>query len=506
MNPISYLETGVLVRDDNLRALAQLPPACIDLVYLDPPFFSNRHYEVVWGDDAERRSFEDRWEGGIENYLEWMEARLVHLHRALKPTGSLYLHCDTNAGHYLKVACDRIFGSRKRFQGEIIWKRTSSHSDAKRYGRVHDNILFYTKTAKYTWNPQPQKVGPEDFRGHDVLREPSGRAYRLADASAAKPPGRFEWRGKWPPKGRYWAYSPQEMERLESEGRLVYNRNGTPRLKRYLDELPGVQLQDVWTDILGLNSAAKEREGYPTQKPEALLERMIRASSNPGDVVLDPFCGCGTTMAVAERLRRQWIGIDISPKAVEIMKNRLNRLGAAPTVYGLPHTLDDLHQMSPLDFQQWVIGRVNGHERGRHSGDMGIDGYEFFERLPIQVKQSERVGRNVVDNFETAVERDGKHRGYIVAFSFTKGAREEAARVRRQGKVEIVLVKAEDVLRVGELIDEAARDGRPPDPSGVAPDLMGLFRDLQEDATATKPRKAPRKRGRREAQQRFPIR
>ena len=150
MNPISFLETGVLQREDNLHALARFPSECIDLVYLDPPFFSNRHYEVVWHDDAEVRSFEDRWEGGIENYLEWMEARLVHLHRVLKPTGSLYLHCDPNAGHYLKVACDRIFDSRKRFQGEIIWKRTSAHSDARRYGRVHDTILFYTKSSTYT--------------------------------------------------------------------------------------------------------------------------------------------------------------------------------------------------------------------------------------------------------------------------------------------------------------------------------------------------------------------
>jgi len=181
-------------------------------------------------------------------------------------------------------------------------------------------------------------------------------------------------------------------------------------------------------------------------------------------------------------LQRQWIGIDISPRAVEIIKRRVSKLGATPKDYGLPKSLDELRSMGPRDFQKWIVERVNGHQQTRHSGDMGIDGFEFFERLPIQVKQSERVGRNVVDNFETAIERAGKHKGYIVAFSFTRGAIEEAARARREREVEVVLVKAEDVVRVGTLIDTAIRERRPPNVADVTPDLIGLFRELKQIA------------------------
>jgi adenine specific DNA methylase Mod len=173
VNAVGYLETGVIHCDDNLHALAQFPAECVDLVYLDPPFFSNRIYEVIWGDEAEVRSFEDRWEGGINVYLDWMESRVLHLHRILKPAGSFYIHCDSSARHYLKVMLDSVF-NRSNFRTEIIWKRTSAHSDARGYGRVHDTILFYTKSRDFTWNPQPQKQKPEDFRGHDILREANG--------------------------------------------------------------------------------------------------------------------------------------------------------------------------------------------------------------------------------------------------------------------------------------------------------------------------------------------
>jgi hypothetical protein len=268
------------------------------------------------------------------------------------------------------------------------------------------------------------------------------------------------------------------MDQMLAEGRIVFRRTGMPVYKRYLDEMPGVALQDVWTDIR-LPSGARERVGYPTQKPEALLERVIRASSNEGDIVLDPFCGCGTTVAVAERLQRQWIGIDISQRAVDVMKLRLNKLGATPTIHGLPTSVDDLRRLGPFEFQHWIVQRVMANPSPRNTADMGVDGYSFFERLPIQIKQSERVGRNVVDNFETAVEREGKHKGYIVAFSFTRGAVEEAARARRQAGLEIVLVTVEDVVRVGDLIESADRQGRTPDLSGLTPDLMGLFSALQ---------------------------
>jgi hypothetical protein len=200
--------------------------------------------------------------------------------------------------------------------------------------------------------------------------------------------------------------------------------------------------------------------------------------------VLDPFCGCGTTVAAAQQLQRQWIGIDISPQAVEIIKQRVNKLGVAPTVHGLPTNVGDLKKLGPFDFQHWIIQRVIGNPSPRRTADMGIDGYSFFERLPIQVKQRERVGRNDVDNFETAIERDGKQKGFMVAFSFTRGAYEETARARRSRGIEVVLVKVEDVVRVGDLIDSADREGRPPDLSRVAPDLMGLFSALQRPVAA----------------------
>jgi len=484
VNPVAYLETGVLICADNLKALAQLPADCIDLIYLDPPFFSNRHYEVIWGDEAEIRSFEDRWEGDIENYLDWMEARLLHLHRALKPTGSLFLHCDPNASHYLKVACDRIFKSRSRFRSEIAWKRSSAHSDTKQGrmapGSIHDTILFYTKGDTWTWNPIYLPYDREYIESHYRHVEPeTGRRYRLGDLTAGKPGGeqQFEWQGRKPYPGRHWAYTREKLDAMLAEGRIVIPKkpDGVPEYKRYLDEMPGVPLQDIWTDLDPVNARARERRGYPTQKPEALLERILRMSSDEGQIVLDPFCGCGTTVAVAERLGRQWIGIDISPQAVEIMKQRVQKLGASPTIYGLPTSVDDLRKLGHFDFQHWIIERVLGTQSPRKTADMGIDGYAFFTRYPIQVKQRERVGRNDVDNFETAIRRDGSDKGYLVAFSFTKGAYEEAARAKRSGGLEVVLVKVEDIVRVGDLVDSADRDGRLPDLSRETPDLMGLF-------------------------------
>jgi DNA modification methylase len=512
VNPISYLETGVLHCDDNLAALGRFPTECIDLVYLDPPFFSNRSYEVIWGDEAEVRSFEDRWEGGINVYLDWMEARLRHLHRLLRPSGSLYLHCDPTASHYLKVMADGIFG-RENFRNEVVWKRYGAHNDSKAYGRVHDVLLFYGKSREIYFDKQHQPYGQEYIEKRFRYTDPDGRRWREQNLASPNPRPNLTYpftakNGQtYSPPRNGWKYSQERMRELDQQDRLGYptRAGGRLRLKNYLNEMPGVPVQDVWTDITSLGATSPERIGYPTQKPLALLERVIRSSCPPKGTVLDPFCGCGTTVAAAHELQREWIGIDISPQAVEIIKNRLNKLGAAPTVYGLPHTLAELRQMAPRDFQRWVIERVNGHQQTRLSGDMGIDGFEFFERLPIQIKQSERVGRNVVDNFETAVERAGRHKGYIVAFSFTRGAVEEVARVRRERELEIVLVKAEDVLRVGELIDAAVREGRAPMIQGETPDLLGLFRELQEGRAKSGRRRGNRKTMQPERQGRLPL-
>lgn len=241
------------------------------------------------------------------------------------------------------------------------------------------------------------------------------------------------------------------MERAIAEGRVVQTRPGNvPQMKRYLDEMRGKPLDDVWTDVAPINSQARERLGYPTQKPIALLERIVRLASNPGDVLLDPFCGCGTSIDAAQRMNRQWVGIDISPTAVNIMDRRIKRIpGAAwPKLVGMPSTVDSLRKMKPFEFQNWVIQQFYGVASARKSGDMGIDGYTFLTHDPIQVKRSDKVGRNVVDNFETAIRRDGSTRGWIVAFSFTKDAREEAARVRwGPDRLDIKLITVAEMLK-----------------------------------------------------------
>jgi len=352
---------------DNLDVLREhVADASVDLIYLDPPFNSNRNYNVIFaqhdvydsGESAQIKAFDDTWHwtpktgdqfraaiaGGVpakvadvlaavrmllgENdalaYLVNMAPRLVELHRVLKPTGSLYLHCDPTMSHYLKVLLDAIFGP-KFFRNEVSWKRFSAKNDPHRFGRSHDTILFYTKGDKFTWNVQ---YGPfeEDYveENYRYVEEGTGRRYRRGDLTANKPGGDvdYEWHGAKPYKGRHWAYSRENMDKMLAEGRIEFRSTGMPVYKRYLDEQPGVPLQDIWTDIR-LHAGSNERLGYPTQKPVVLLERIIEASSNEGDVVLDPFCGCGTTIAAAQERDRRWIGIDITYIAVDLIENRL---------------------------------------------------------------------------------------------------------------------------------------------------------------------------------------
>jgi DNA modification methylase len=458
VNPVGYLETGVLYCDDNLERLTQFPPACVDLVYLDPPFFSNRNYEVIWGDEAEIRSFEDRWEGGIDVYISWMKDRMLEVHRVLKDNGSVYLHCDSTASHYLKVMLDSIFGFNN-CRNEIIWKRANSHNDPKRFGRISDTILYYGKSQEVIWNPQYTPYREEYYASH-FKKDADGRWYRTVPLDAPKhgagsPSLLYDWKGKWPAKTRTWAVQREKLEEYESEGRIKYTRTGTPTLLQYADEMPGVPLQNIWTDIPPVNPQARERIGYPTQKPEALLERIITASSNPGDIVLDPFCGCGTTIAVAERLKRQWVGIDISPTAVNLMRRRVLAAtnGAVDArLIGMPASEADLKSLKPFEFQNWIMQQVNGTPSPQKTGDMGIDGLSFMYHEPIQVKQSEKVGRPKIDEFFAAIKRTDKGLGYLIAFSFTSGARNEVARLEREEGIKIVLVSVAELLLATEAI------------------------------------------------------
>jgi len=411
MNPIGYLETGIIFCADNLDRLPEFPDECVDLIYLDPPFFSNRRYEVIWGDEAEIRSFEDRWKGGIEYYVEWMRERVAHMHRILKPTGLLYLHCDATASHYLKVMLDREFG-RNNVRNEIVWCYSGGGIPTKDFPRKHDLILRYTKSDEYFYVP----------------------VYRPYSAGTVQ-------RGRTQVKGKYFAAGLRD--------------EGTP-------------IEDWWIDVPKITSPTDlEKLGYPTQKSEALLERIIATSSEPDDIVLDPFCGCGTTIAVAEKLKRRWIGIDISPTAVNLMVRRMAKLGATAKTDGLPKTLDDLRRLKHFEFQNWVIQRVHGRHNRKKTGDLGIDGFSFLEGLPIQVKQVDTVDRPVLDAFETALRRDGKHKGYIIAFGFNRGAHEEAARAKREG-LEIAIIE------VATLMDGADVEPRPGTSQLVADLLSGI--------------------------------
>jgi DNA modification methylase len=420
------IPTGVIYRDDNLGRLsnaAEFPDESVDLIYLDPPFFSNRHYEVIWGDESEIRSFEDRWKGGIDHYIGWMEPRLEQMHRVLKPTGSIYLHCDFHANHHLRLALDRVFRP-DRFRNELIWSYKRYTAASGRFQRLHDTILFYGKGKKGTFND---------------IREDYGERSGKADSHY-----------KQDESGRWFRWQ---------------KRKGQDPYKVYLSE--GRRLGDVW-EIPIINASARERLGYPTQKPEALLQRIIEASSSRGDVVLDPFCGCGTAVAVAHKMKREWIGIDISPTAVGIIQDRLQIIGANVRIENGLNTVDDLRALKPLEFQNFIIKRVYG-EHNLKRPEFGIDGFSFMEKLPIEVKQQEHVGREVVDKFETAIERHGSHKGYIIAFSFTKGAYAEAARIRGKG-LEIALVEVQSLFDV-------ARDIAPkPGLSQLESDLLHAVR------------------------------
>ena len=479
--PSALVDTRVIYCGDNLEQLKKLPDACVDLIYIDPPFNSNRNYEVFWGETKEKRAFEDRHES-TRAYIDYMRPRCVELARVLKPTGSFYYHCDWHASHYVKVMLDQIFGENN-FQNEIVWKRSSAHSDSKQgmsqYGRVTDSIFFYTGGPTWTWNNQFQAYDDEYVEAKYGYKEADGRRFKSTDITAAKPGGDtdYEWKGKRPPKGRYWAYSKANMEKLEAEGRIHYTTTGTPRLKHYLDEMSGIPLQNLWTDIPPLNSQAIERLGYPTQKPVALLERIIKASSNENDIVLDAFCGCGTALEAAQKLKRQWIGIDISPTSCRVMAKRLRdhttlkeneelwKIGRGFVVRDLPKTEEELRKYPPFEFENWAVVALGGIKNKAQVGDKGIDGRIFpvsaldnvreagadelklEERFyAMQVKQKDKTGRPDIDAFETAMRRAKCEKGFFVSFDYSSDAMREIDRFFKEEHRIIVPLTVRDIL------------------------------------------------------------
>ena len=477
---------------DNLDILREhISDETVDLIYLDPPFNSNATYNVLFrektGEEsaAQITAFDDTWhwdmgseaayrdvvtngppkladllqamrsflgQNDMMAYLTMMAQRMVELHRVLKPTGSLYLHCDPTASHYIKLLLDSTFGARS-FRTEITWKRTSAHSDTRQgrrqHGRVHDIIFFYSKTDQWTWSPVYTPYDDDYVESFYRHVEPgTGRRYRLGDITgpggAAKGNPEYEVMGVT----RFWRYSRERMEELIAEGRIIQSRPGAvPAYKRYLDEMEGVPLQDVWTDIGPIGARAKERLSYPTQKPEALLERIIESSSNEGDVVLDPFCGCGTATAVAERLGRRWIGIDITHISIALMKSRLHdTFGEDLSEYeviGDPKDVESARALATesehdgrYQFEWWALGLVDARPAKKTRGaDSGIDGsINFFDdnsgkakRIIVQVK-SGQVQRGDIATLKGDMERETAEIGlFITLREPTEPMRQEAA-------------------------------------------------------------------------------
>lgn len=483
------VETGVLYCDDNLSQLAQLPSESVDLIYLDPPFFSNRTYEVIWGDEAEVRSFEDRWAGGMQVYIDWMRDRIVELHRILRKTGSLYLHCDPHASHYIKIMLDTVFGM-ENFRNEIVWRRTGAHGKTRRFAPIHDVIFYYTKSHNYVWNTirRPYMRGHVEEHFHKDERGWRTNYYGNVLTGSGRRGGLSgkPWRGLDPSaKGRHWAIPKalleeidedlsqlnqhQKLDRLFELGLIKIDRNKYwPIYQHYIQPTDGTPAPDLWAyqpytegtvfgtdegidaDVRWLPTRDKERLGYPTQKPEALLRRIIQASSNRGDVVLDPFCGCGTTVAVAEQTGRGWIGIDISPTAVNIMNTRILKAThhqRRPRVIGLPKTEDDLRNLKKFEFKNWVLQKFYARPSTRKSDASSIDGYSFMLNDPIQIRQEDRVGREAVEKFESVLGDSGHEKGFIVAFGFSGGAAEAVAQARWVKKLQIELITVRDLLQ-----------------------------------------------------------
>jgi DNA modification methylase len=501
---------------DNLDVLKRhIKAASVDLVYLDPPFNSNRNYNVLFAEQdgtksaAQMQVFGDTWQwdqnsalayqdvvlaGGAVSevmqafrtflgesdmlaYLSMMAPRLMEMRLALKETGSLYLHCDPTASHYLKLLLDAVFGPTK-FRSEIVWKRSSAHNDAKQgrknYGHLHDVILFYTKSDEYTWNTIFTPYDEGYVKSEYKLVDEEGRRFRRDNLTAAKPGGdtSYEWpvkrhagvKERWvadltdeylnpkegweykvvpPYRGRFWAYSRENMRQFATEGRLRHTFDGMPEYKRFLDEMPGVPLQDLWTDITPLIAGVAERLGYPTQKPQQLLERIISASSNEGDVVLDPFCGCGTTIEAATALKRKWIGIDITHLAITLIKNRIKDAYQSTVPYkvlGEPTSISGAEELAATDkyqFQWWALGLVGARPVEQKKGaDKGIDGQLLFHdgtsvgsvhRALFSVKGGHLKAGEVRDLVGT-VERERAQLGVLISFEKpTKLMRAEAA-------------------------------------------------------------------------------
>ena len=485
--------TNTLYYGDNLEVLRKyVKDETVDLAYIDPPFNSKRNYNQIYNniggeDRAQAQAFTDIWEwdeqanvgfaeiiansdgrfapqtvdlikglalvlkkGSLLAYLVSITLRVTEIHRVLKPTGSFYLHCDPTASHYLKLVLDGIFVTKGGdFKNEIIWERTTGRKSGRQYGRVHDVVFFYSKSNDYVWNPPTSEQTQETVRGHDLMRDEGG-VFRMSDltGAGAGPSRQFGDLEIAPPSGRHWMFDQRGIDTLFAAGRIVFSRGGRPRLKTYIEHLPGTSIRDVWVDIEPINASAAERLGYPPQKPEALLDRIISASSNEGDTVLDAYCGCGTTVAVAERLKRKWIGVDITYQSIALILRRLEaQYGKGVldtlTLNGVPRDLAAAAALAlkkdgrvRKEFEKWAV-LTYSHNRAvindKKGGDGGIDGTAYFltnkdesAKVVFQVK-SGNVGRGDIAKLNSDRQREAAELAVFITLKEpTKGMRDEA--------------------------------------------------------------------------------
>ncbi len=487
-----------------------MPPASVDLIYLDPPFNSNANYNVLYGtkrggaSQAQSHAFQDTWEWGKDAqralnetaarhleagalleafqkvfagsdmmaYLAMMAVRLIEMRRVLKNTGSVYLHCDPTASHYLKVLLDAIFGP-VRFVNEIVWKRYGAHNDSSTYGRIHDVLLFYSRSEEMVFNKQHEPYSAEYIEERFRFSDPDGR--RWAEQNLASPNPRpnltYKFKAKngitYDPPSNGWKYTPDRMSALDASGGLHYpaRPGGRLRMKNYLDERLGVPVQDVWTDITLIGGTSPERLKYPTQKPLTLLERIISASSNEGDVVLDPFCGCGTAIEAAQKLGRRWIGIDVTYLAIHVIESRLvksfgENIKDEYKLFGQPQDANDANALAArdwLEFQKWAVMKLGGLPKDRPGADGGIDGIIRYHRVGIEqpnravvsVKGGLNVGVDDVHKLKSVIKREGAEVGVLVCLNPPGAAmRKEAASEdevgppsRRVQRIQIVTIE-----------------------------------------------------------------
>ncbi len=528
---------------DNLDVLRRkIASASVDLCYIDPPFNSKRNYFQIynnqgsedraqaqafvdtwnWGDEAadglayilsidrlNPRAGDTRWTEqtvallrGLENvlgrgsllaYLVHMTLRIVEIHRVLKPTGSFYLHCDPTASHYLKLVLDAVFcGQAGDYVNEIVWQRTTSHNSAKRYGKIADVIFFYAKSLIYTWNDVRTAYSSAQLSRYQP--DSDGRMFRAENLTADRVnsmSGKFEWRGTMPPDSRGWAYSRAQLEEWWAEDRILLRKDGTPRmdgLKMFLDEGLGQKLQSIWTDIPRIGNTAAERLGYPTQKPEALLERIIKASSNEGDTILDAYCGCGTTVAVAQRLNRRWIGIDITYQSIALILKRFRdsyeKSGNWPAVEanialdGVPKDIDSAVALANKagdktrkEFEKWAILSFSDNQariNEKKGADGGIDGIAYFMidkdsngKAIFQVKSSKGSRADLATLNNDRI-REKAEFGFLICTGLPTSAMR--AEIAAAGKYRHPLLNRDDdclqVITVAELFDHPGRPAR----------------------------------------------